>query len=79
MLEIQPGNWNSLIAKLICPACSKFSESNLVLRNGKVQCTNIDCLQTYQILNGIPRLLTKAGDFMNEKDLEEYAPTYKNT
>jgi uncharacterized protein YbaR (Trm112 family) len=79
MLEIQPENWSSLVDQLICPACSNFSESNLILIGDKVQCTNIDCLQRYQNINGIPRLLTKAGDFMNEKDLEEYAPTYKNT
>jgi uncharacterized protein YbaR (Trm112 family) len=79
MLEIQPENWNSVTDKLICPACSGFSESSLILIDDKVECTNSDCLQRYQILNGIPRLLTKAGDFMNEKDVEEYAPTHKHT
>jgi uncharacterized protein YbaR (Trm112 family) len=64
---------------LICPACSKFRESSLTLyKEGWLMCDNADCNQRYRIVDGIPRILTKSGDFLNRKEVEEYAPASRN-
>jgi len=80
MLEILHEKLKILVSNLICPACSDYSENKLLLKeNDMIQCSNANCLQRYRVIDGIPRLLTKSGDFMNEKDLEEFAPTYRNS
>ena len=78
-LEIQLENWQLMHKALICPACSVQLESPLRLLENKIICSNPDCFQSYKIINGIPRLINKSGDFLNEKELEEYAPTQKNS
>ena len=67
-----------MLDALICPACSHFRESPLQVRELLLVCSNIDCHQSYQIVGGIPRLLTKSGDFLMVKEIDEYAPAHKN-
>jgi len=54
---------------LICPSCSNLRKSILILKDGKYQCTNVDCDIEYPVVNGVPVLLdTAKRDFHNILD-----------
>lgn len=75
----QDGLESTRTMALICPACSSLDESSLTMIDANwLSCSNPDCYQRYRVVDGIPRLLTKFGDFLNRKEVEEYAPTYRS-
>jgi|GEM_PF-2551038 uncharacterized protein YbaR (Trm112 family) len=50
---------------LRCPKCSKHGKGRLAkTENGDLQCKETDCLSLYPVSDGMPVMLTDAGDFL---------------